>query len=178
MEEPRVTFYRSSAELEPDCHVAIKFLWGEMQRQKMSQRILAYRSDVSDSLLRKWRQGDRAPKLDDVERCLNVLGYRLHIQAIPGIPMVHEENVPWVGTHNWQNLKKRVIEAMDKLGTAYMKEIVEEVYGYKVVKSANRTSDYKRLSKVLRHLKDEGYVNGPVQKGSLVFWQRLYGRHG
>lgn len=62
-------------------HPMIRWIWAEINRQKCSQEDVAQRSGVSASAMRKWRRGDRSPKLNDIEAVVNALGSRIRIAA-------------------------------------------------------------------------------------------------
>lgn len=51
-----------------------------MNRQRASQQDVAQRSGVSDSAMRKWRKGDRSPRMMDLEAVVNTLGGKIQVR--------------------------------------------------------------------------------------------------
>ena len=62
-------------------HPIIRWIWVEMNRQCASQEDVAKRAGVSSSAMRKWRAGDRSPKLFEIEAVVNALGGTLRIRG-------------------------------------------------------------------------------------------------
>lgn len=58
----------------------LRFIWREMNRQRVSQEDVADRSGWSSSAMRKWRQHDRRIPIDGVVDVLDVLGYKIVIK--------------------------------------------------------------------------------------------------
>lgn len=74
-------FRTATGKPHPAAHRLVHRLWGEMNAQRVSQEDVAERAGVSSSGMRKWRRGDRAPNLNDIEACLNVLGLEVTVRA-------------------------------------------------------------------------------------------------
>lgn len=62
-------------------HPIIRWIWVEMNRQCASQEDVAKRAGVSSSAMRKWRKGDRSPKLFEIEAVVNALGGTLRVRG-------------------------------------------------------------------------------------------------
>lgn len=60
-------------------HPLVRWIWKEMNRQRVSQEDVAKRSGVSSSAMRKWRTGVRSPKVVDLEAVINVLGGKIKV---------------------------------------------------------------------------------------------------
>ena len=68
-------------------HPIVKFVWDEMNKQQVSQEVVAARAGIASSTLRKYKYADRAVTLGLIEAALNVLGYDLAIvPSRHGIP--------------------------------------------------------------------------------------------
>lgn len=81
-----LNYQRSKVPLKPPkegkgVHPIIRWIWVEMNRQRASQEDVAKRAGVSSSAMRKWRTGDRSPRLYEIEAVVNALGGRLRIGA-------------------------------------------------------------------------------------------------
>jgi transcriptional regulator with XRE-family HTH domain len=61
-------------------HPLVYWMWTEMNRQRASQEDIAKRSGVSSSAMRKWRTGDRSPRMLEFDAIANALGYSLVIR--------------------------------------------------------------------------------------------------
>lgn len=62
-------------------HPLVRWIWKEMNRQRVSQEDVAARSGVSSSAMRKWRKGTRSPKVADIEAVINVLGGKIKVSV-------------------------------------------------------------------------------------------------
>ena len=60
-------------------HPLVRRLFAEMNEQQCSQQTLSERSGINKNTFRSWRT-KAVPRLDDLEACLNVLGFELAIQ--------------------------------------------------------------------------------------------------
>jgi transcriptional regulator with XRE-family HTH domain len=60
-------------------HPIVRFIFQEINAQRVPQEELAERSGVSSSTIRKWRRRERTPNMLQVEAVLNTLGYDLCI---------------------------------------------------------------------------------------------------
>jgi transcriptional regulator with XRE-family HTH domain len=72
-------YQRSKVPAGPGVHPLVNRLWQEMNDQCASQEDVAKRAGVSSSTMRKWRKGERSPRLYDLEACLNVLGLEITV---------------------------------------------------------------------------------------------------
>lgn len=61
-------------------HPAVRWIWRQMNLQRVSQEDVAARSGVSSSAMRHWRNGNNSPKLSDIEAVVNVLGGKIVIR--------------------------------------------------------------------------------------------------
>jgi ribosome-binding protein aMBF1 (putative translation factor) len=61
-------------------HPIIRFIWRKMNEDMWSQEDLATRSGVSSSAMRKWRRGERNPRISELEAVINAMGYDLVIR--------------------------------------------------------------------------------------------------
>lgn len=61
-------------------HPFVRWIWRRINLDEWSQEDLAKRSGVSSSALRKWRRGERNPRIGELEAVINTLGYRLVIK--------------------------------------------------------------------------------------------------
>jgi ribosome-binding protein aMBF1 (putative translation factor) len=57
----------------------VRWIWTRINLDEWSQEDLAKKAGVSSSAMRKWRSGDRSPKLSEIEAVVNALGYELKI---------------------------------------------------------------------------------------------------
>lgn len=73
-------FRTSTGSVHPACHRLVHVIWREINDQRVCQEDLAKRAGVSASAIRKWRQGQRSPNLNDLEAVLNVLGYAVTVR--------------------------------------------------------------------------------------------------
>lgn len=60
-------------------HPLVRRLFAEMNEQQCSQQTMSERSGINKNTFRSWRT-KAVPRLDDLEACLNVLGFELAIQ--------------------------------------------------------------------------------------------------
>lgn len=60
-------------------HPVVRWVWQQINLQKISQEEVAARAGVGASTMRKWRLGTSAPKFRDIEAVVNVLGGKLTI---------------------------------------------------------------------------------------------------
>jgi transcriptional regulator with XRE-family HTH domain len=63
-------------------HRLVRWMWREINRQHASQEDIAARSGVSSSAMRKWRAGNRSPRMFDFDAIAQVLGYKLTVRKI------------------------------------------------------------------------------------------------
>jgi transcriptional regulator with XRE-family HTH domain len=63
-------------------HRFVKFIWRRINRDEWSQEDVAAQSGVSSSTMRKWRRGDRNPRLSELEAVINTLGYELVLKEM------------------------------------------------------------------------------------------------
>ena len=61
-------------------HPFIRFIWRKMNEELWSQEDLAKRAGVTSSAMRKWRRGERNPRISELEAVINALGYNLIIR--------------------------------------------------------------------------------------------------
>ena len=61
-------------------HPLVRRLFTEMNEQQCSQQTMSERSGINKNTFRSWRT-KAVPRLDDLEACLNVLGFELTIQT-------------------------------------------------------------------------------------------------
>lgn len=61
-------------------HPFIRFIWSKMNEELWSQEDLAKRAGVTSSAMRKWRRGERNPRISELEAVINAMGYRLVIR--------------------------------------------------------------------------------------------------
>lgn len=61
-------------------HPIIRFIWRKMNEEMWSQEDLAQKAGVSSSAMRKWRRGERNPRISELEAVVNAMGYRLVIR--------------------------------------------------------------------------------------------------
>jgi lambda repressor-like predicted transcriptional regulator len=74
--------FRYMPEIKNNNHL-VRFLFEEMQRQKVCQLDLSERVGLHRDTLRNWRTR-YTPKVDDLEAALNYLGYTLKTVRIKG----------------------------------------------------------------------------------------------
>jgi transcriptional regulator with XRE-family HTH domain len=60
----------------------LKWVWMEMQQQRISQVELANRTGFSGASLRNWFQGRSSPEYSSVRAMVNALGYDLLAEPI------------------------------------------------------------------------------------------------
>ena len=60
-------------------HPIIRWLWKRINLDEWDQETLARRSGVSSSAMRKWRRGERNPRISELEAVINTLGYKIVI---------------------------------------------------------------------------------------------------
>lgn len=58
-------------------HPFVRFIWRKMNEELWGQEDLAKRAGVASSTMRKWRSGERNPRISELEAVINTLGYRL-----------------------------------------------------------------------------------------------------
>lgn len=58
-------------------HPIIRWIWKRVNQDEWSQEDLARKSGVASSTLRKWRRGERNPRISELEAVVNTLGYRI-----------------------------------------------------------------------------------------------------
>jgi transcriptional regulator with XRE-family HTH domain len=63
-------------------HPLVRWMWREINEQHASQEDIARRSGVSSSAMRKWRAGDRSPRMFDFDAIAQTLGYKLTVRKI------------------------------------------------------------------------------------------------
>lgn len=62
-------------------HPIVRWIWVEMNRQQASQEDVAKRAGVSSSAMRKWRNGVRSPRIQELEAVVNVLGGKIKVRV-------------------------------------------------------------------------------------------------
>ena len=60
-------------------HWMVKIIWDEIIAGDLSTEHLTEVSGVSRSIIRRWRNGRNAPRIENVEAVLNALGYELNV---------------------------------------------------------------------------------------------------
>lgn len=74
---------------QPQCHKVtngrgvhpfVRWIWKRMNLDEWTQEDLAKRSGVSASAMRKWRRGERNPRISELEAVINTMGFRLVIK--------------------------------------------------------------------------------------------------
>jgi transcriptional regulator with XRE-family HTH domain len=58
-------------------HPFVRWIWRRINIDQWSQEDLAKRSGVSSSAMRKWRRGDRNPRISELEAVINAMGFHL-----------------------------------------------------------------------------------------------------
>lgn len=61
-------------------HPFVRWIWRKMNEDMWSQEDLAKKSGVSSSCMRKWRRGERNPRIGELEAVINAMGYKLVIR--------------------------------------------------------------------------------------------------
>ena len=61
-------------------HPFVRWVWRRINADNWSQEDLAKRAGVTSSAMRKWRRGERNPRISELEAVINALGYRLLIK--------------------------------------------------------------------------------------------------
>lgn len=61
-------------------HPIIRWIWKRVNQDNWSQEDLAKRSGATSSAIRKWRRGERNPRISELEAVVNALGYKLVIR--------------------------------------------------------------------------------------------------
>ena len=61
-------------------HPFIRFIWRKMNEELWSQEDLAKRAGVTSSAMRKWRRGERNPRISELQAVINAMGYDLVIR--------------------------------------------------------------------------------------------------
>lgn len=72
--------YHKQTPAHPKAHPIIRFIWDEINRQRVSQKAVGLRAGINAKVLRDWRDRRPSPQLMNVEAVLNVLGYELTIR--------------------------------------------------------------------------------------------------
>jgi transcriptional regulator with XRE-family HTH domain len=72
-----IQFQRSKIPEGRGVHPFVKFIWRKINEELWSQEDVAVQSGVSSSAMRKWRLGDRNPRISELEAVINTLGYKL-----------------------------------------------------------------------------------------------------
>lgn len=60
-------------------HPFVRWIWRRINIDEWSQEDLAKKAGVSSSAMRKWRKGERNPRISELEAVVNAMGYRLKI---------------------------------------------------------------------------------------------------
>ena len=63
----------------PGVHWMVKIIWNDIIAGDLSTEHLTKVSGVSRSIIRRWRNGRNAPRIENVEAVLNALGYELKV---------------------------------------------------------------------------------------------------
>ena len=63
----------------PGVNWMVKIIWDEIIAGDLSTEHLTKVSGVSRSIIRRWRNGRNAPRIENVEAVLNALGYELKV---------------------------------------------------------------------------------------------------
>lgn len=58
-------------------HPIVRWIWDQINFQRISQQDVAERAGISSSALRKWRNGKGSPRLSELEAVLSTLGFAL-----------------------------------------------------------------------------------------------------
>ena len=61
-------------------HPFVRWVWRRINADNWSQEDLAQKAGVTSSAMRKWRRGERNPRISELEAVINALGYRLLIK--------------------------------------------------------------------------------------------------
>lgn len=61
-------------------HPIIRWIWKRVNLDEWSQEDLAKRSGVTSSAMRKWRRGERNPRISELEAVVNAMGYKIVIR--------------------------------------------------------------------------------------------------
>lgn len=61
-------------------HPFVRWIWRQVNEDMWSQEDLARKSGVSASAMRKWRKGERNPRISELEAVINAMGYKLVIK--------------------------------------------------------------------------------------------------
>ena len=61
-------------------HPLVHWLWGEINKQRASQLDVEKRSGVSTSAMRKWRTGERTPRVLEFDAVAQALGFEITIR--------------------------------------------------------------------------------------------------
>ena len=61
-------------------HPFVRWVWRRINADNWSQEDLAKRAGVTSSAMRKWRRGERNPRISEWEAVINGLRYRLLIK--------------------------------------------------------------------------------------------------
>ena len=60
-------------------HWMVKIIWDDIIAGDLSTEHLTKVSGVSRSIIRRWRNGRNAPRIENVEAVLNALGYEIKV---------------------------------------------------------------------------------------------------
>lgn len=61
----------------------LKWIWSEMQRQRVTQVSLAHKTGFSSTSIRNWFQGRSSPEYSSVRTMVRALGYDLFAEQEP-----------------------------------------------------------------------------------------------
>lgn len=61
-------------------HPFIRWIWRRINIDEWSQEDLAKKAGVSSNTIRKWRNGERNPRISELEAVINAMGFRLVIR--------------------------------------------------------------------------------------------------
>ena len=61
-------------------HPFVRWIWNRMNVDEWEQELLAKRAGVTSSTMRKWRRGERNPRISELEAVINAMGFRLVIR--------------------------------------------------------------------------------------------------
>lgn len=74
--------YQKQKQARTEKHRLVRWLWKQINEQRISQEDIAEQSGVSSSAMRKWRTGTRTPRMEEFDAVAASLGYELTIQKI------------------------------------------------------------------------------------------------
>jgi transcriptional regulator with XRE-family HTH domain len=61
-------------------HPFVRWIWKRMNIDEWEQELLAKRAGVTSSAMRKWRRGERNPRISELQAVINAMGYDLVIR--------------------------------------------------------------------------------------------------